>query len=646
MLIGRLAAVARTIRRRYRLALLGLLLVAVGVAAAVVDSWLAAGVTVLSLAAVAVAVREARRSRRAVRALTERVDRLERRARERQSAPEPQRLAAEIRNTRRMLAAWLYDRLVADSQVDDAVAGLPAALLDDVVLGLVDRGDLLDAYALATRTHTLRDLPVGTLRQLRQGLWQRGYVVKALDVAEVIAEFGATEADRRAHRQLDGELGFFAGPAIPQLPSPAGYSAVPGRILHIVGRALPHQSGYTIRTHNIARAQREIGLDPHVLTRTGGELGEADQVTRDELDGIPYHRLPYRRNGQPFDQWLRRYTERVAELVARLRPAVLHAASDFVNASVAVSIGRAFGIPVVYESRGFWEETWLSHQADRYGWDLDRLRARHGEPDLYRWRRAIEDQLRREADHVVTLADVMADRIEAGGVPRSRITVVPNAVAVADFPVVKRDAALAVQLGIPPSAVVVGYISSLVGYEGIDTLIAGYAEVRGRVPVPTRLLIVGDGPARAQLEEHAAALDVADEVIFTGEVPHRAVVDYYSLIDIFVVPRKPVAVAEMVIPLKPFEAFATGRAVVLSDVRALAGIADESGAASLFEAGNPSSLATVLSELILDPARRDRLAARGARWVREHRSWAGIADRYRAVYAGLGATSSSPAVSG
>jgi hypothetical protein len=61
------------------------------------------------------------------------------------------------------------------------------------------------------------------------------------------------------------------------------------------------------------------------------------------------------------------------------------------------------------------------------------------------------------------------------------------------------------------------------------------------------------------------------------------------LIDVFVVPRKPVEVCHLVTPLKPFEAFSTGRTVVLSDVRALARVARDSGAAELFSAGDAES---------------------------------------------------------
>jgi glycosyltransferase involved in cell wall biosynthesis len=98
------------------------------------------------------------------------------------------------------------------------------------------------------------------------------------------------------------------------------------------------------------------------------------------------------------------------------------------------------------------------------------------------------------------------------------------------------------------------------------------------------------------------------------------------------VPRRSADVCRLVTPLKPFEAFATGRALVLSDVEALREIAEDSGAALLFTAGDAGSLASVLTDLVDDPAKRQTLAWQGAQWVRKSRTWDANAEVYRQVY--------------
>ena len=126
-----------------------------------------------------------------------------------------------------------------------------------------------------------------------------------------------------------------------------------------------------------------------------------------------------------------------------------------------------------------------------------------------------------------------------------------------------RDAQLAERLGIGREDPVVGYVSSLNSYEGIRYLVEAAARLRDQVP-NLRVLVVGEGPDGDAIREtaHRLGLD-GSTLIMPGRVPHDAIVDYYSLIDVFVVPRTSQRVSQLVTPLKPYEAMALERAVVV-----------------------------------------------------------------------------------
>jgi glycosyltransferase involved in cell wall biosynthesis len=365
-----------------------------------------------------------------------------------------------------------------------------------------------------------------------------------------------------------------------------------------------------------------------MVTRAGYPVlqGVVDAARRDVVDGITYHRLAaddLARRG-PTDQ-IDATVARLAPLVTTHRPAVLHPTSPFDNARVALALRAATGLPNVYAVRGFLEEKWRA----RIGDGADRT-------ERYRRIRAIEGWCMREADRVVTLGDAMRADIIDRGVDPAHVVVIPNAVDPDAFAPRPADLTLRTALGVDTGDIVIGYVSSLVGYEGIDHLLSAIALLRARGR-RVRRLIVGDGVERAALQLQAAQLGVADIVHFAGRVPVADVQRWYAQIDVFVVPRTNDRVARAVTPLKPLEAMALERAVVTSDVPALRELIDPGVTGLVFEAEDPVSLADTVEPLLDDPGARARLGAAARAWVADGRTWRDNGARYRSLYAELGA---------
>jgi glycosyltransferase involved in cell wall biosynthesis len=419
---------------------------------------------------------------------------------------------------------------------------------------------------------------------------------------------------------------------IPELPG-AG-NRRPGTILHIVTDALPSTSaGYTIRTQEIAVAQRAAAgaprLDPHVVTRIGFPVtaGAIDGRRLVTVDGIPYHRLlPWVMPGRA-DTIAADGLKHAARLVTEVRPSVLHAASNYSNALIALALRDATRLPVVYEVRGFWEDTWLSRHSAGATSDL-----RHS--DRYVRSRALETHCMQAADLVVTLGEAMRDEIAGRGIDPASILIVPNGVSQEFLQPLPDPAALKSQLGIKDGEHVVGLVSSLVAHEGIGTLLAAVKILNDR-GVRTRALIVGDGPERGPLQRHAAQLGL--DAIFTGRVPMAKVRDYHAVLDVFVVPRTPDRVCQLVTPLKPVEAMASGLPVVVSGVRALGEIVQDKVTGLLFPPLDAEALADALQLLLGNPELRRELGANAKQWVARDRTWEHNAARYRDAYARLGA---------
>ena len=139
--------------------------------------------------------------------------------------------------------------------------------------------------------------------------------------------------------------------------------------------------------------------------------------------------------------------------------------------------------------------------------------------------------------------------------------------------------------------IVIGYIGSFVEYEGLDLLLEAASELKKELGAFFRILLVGDGSIYEKLWRMSRFLAIEDIVTFTGRVPYEQVDRYYSLIDVVALPRLGLRVCELVSPLKPFEAMATGKVLITSDVEALSEIVEDGVTGLLHRKDDSSHLA-------------------------------------------------------
>jgi glycosyltransferase involved in cell wall biosynthesis len=142
------------------------------------------------------------------------------------------------------------------------------------------------------------------------------------------------------------------------------------------------------------------------------------------------------------------------------------------------------------------------------------------------------------------------------------------------------------------------------------------------------LLIVGDGPARADLETHARAKGVAHRFTITGVVERDAVARHVAAFDVALQP----GITEYASPLKLFEYMYLGRAVVAPDMANIREIVTDGHDALLFDEHSPDAMNAAILRLAEDGALRTRLGAQARRTVDEKGlTWANNATRVVAL---------------
>ncbi len=462
------------------------------------------------------------------------------------------------------------------------------------------------------------------------------------------------------------------------------------RVLHVMSVSVPYANGYTYRARYIVDTQRDDDRYEAVSVVTSPFYPESDLPSEDEvIDGISYYRIPHPVD-RPRGQW--RLTDRICAwlyrcrkrwsapgarakaasadqpscarpagrsnvvrrsmkwfwraflrpmfhvledalllhifqrdltaLVSRLRPNILHAHSPYRCALPAEAVGRKCRIPCVYEVRGLWEESSVANG----DWTVKSLEYR-------RWR-AKDTRAMRRADVVICICRGLREVLIARGVSAERISVVPNAASPDMFcpdngqtPPVE-VACLRERLG----SMVLGYVGSLRPLEGVDELVRATVEVRRR-GYDASLLVVGDGVSRRNLQALAEELGLGDHAVFTGRVAHEAVPHYYSLISAFVISRPATRVTQAVTPLKPLEAMAMARPIVVSDLAALRELVQDEETGLLYPPGDHVALAEQCIRILDHPEEARQRVRKARQWLSDHRTWQHVMHRVPELYA-------------
>jgi PEP-CTERM/exosortase A-associated glycosyltransferase len=394
------------------------------------------------------------------------------------------------------------------------------------------------------------------------------------------------------------------------------------KILHVLDHSIPLHSGYTFRTLAILRQQRAFGWD--TVQVTSSKQG-ASERSYEDVDGFSFYRTLPKTGwawGLPLvNQWavVKGLEGRLAGIIAKERPDIVHAHSPSLNGIAAIRAARPLRVPVVYECRAFWEDAAADHGTSREG------------GARYRLTRAAETWVFRSADAVTCICEGLRDEIVGRQIGHARVTVIGNGVDTARFSYgAPRDPELVRQLGLEGAAVL-GFLGSFYAYEGIDLAIRAMPGILQKVP-KARLLLVGGGPQESLLRDLSLSLGLDREVVFVGRVPHDVVERYYGLVDLLVFPRYPMRLTELVTPLKPLEAMAQGKLVLASDVGGHRELIRHGTNGWLFPAGDAGAFCQAAVSILTDSASCQPQKEAARRYAEEERSWLRSVSNYRSAY--------------
>jgi glycosyltransferase involved in cell wall biosynthesis len=226
------------------------------------------------------------------------------------------------------------------------------------------------------------------------------------------------------------------------------------------------------------------------------------------------------------------------------------------------------------------------------------------------------------ADVVLAVSTALARHVRGLGVPAKNIHIIPNGVNPELFcsnarKSMNTDASITKDVAPRP---VLGFVGSLRPWHGVEVLPRLLSRLCRNYP-NVRMIIVGDGQLRGELEREFRKRKLIKMVHFTGALLHDEIPAWIRKFDIALAPYPKHDHDFYFSPLKLFEYMACGVAVVASDVGQITEVVRNGKTGLLYPAGNFIALASACEKLLVNSSLRASLGIAAAKEIGKRFTW-------------------------
>jgi glycosyltransferase involved in cell wall biosynthesis len=370
------------------------------------------------------------------------------------------------------------------------------------------------------------------------------------------------------------------------------------RLVYLADIRFPMERANGIQTVETCHALAREGVDVELVVRRTDE--RSDRACLEFFGLAPHERLRLRRLRTPLGR-VSYLAGALASMSRRVTDVIY--TRDLLVADLAVRLRRGHGVPVFYEAHTV-ASVFAEERAANYEDGAPPSRAKLSRLDTR------ERRVCTRANGVATITKALRDALKERYGTLAPTRVVPDGCRVPS------------ELPLPagrPAIPAVYYIGQLYPWKGVDVAIRAMQHVSR-----AELVVIGGLPPEPDLDRVrslAAELSLADRVHFLGFIPPAELDAERKKASLFVIPNlDSITARRFTSPLKLFEAMASGRPLVASDLPSFREVLAHETNALLVPAGDAESLAEAIERLLSDPALAERLAARAFEDVKAY-SW-------------------------
>lgn len=216
----------------------------------------------------------------------------------------------------------------------------------------------------------------------------------------------------------------------------------------------------------------------------------------------------------------------------------------------------------------------------------------------WKFKKTISRIVLNSADAVIALTNHMKGMLQKSC--SKNISIIPNSLNVEKFRLASKGVNQE-RLRIEKEDGIVLFVGTLNPVKGVKYLIEAFKEINLNVP-KTRLLLVGDGPERRNLEDIVNDNGLQEKINFIGRVGNDDVPKYMSIADVFVLPSLSESFG-----MVNLEAMACGLPIVATRVDGVPEVVKDGENGFLVEPGNPGQIAAKVIFLLKNDEAREKM---------------------------------------
>jgi len=277
----------------------------------------------------------------------------------------------------------------------------------------------------------------------------------------------------------------------------------------------PQVSGVVTSTFILKNELIKLGHSVTIITVAHPDVEEEEGIMR--LPSIPFFLLPSQRVGMI-------YSRKIMLKIKKLDLDIIHTQTEFSIGIFGRIVAKKLDIPVVHTYHTMYED--YIHYVSR-GIMLK---------PASQFAKKVSKLYCRDCSAIIVPTLKVKDALQEYGLLR-HIDIIPTGVDIEPFRRSNYNEDLIQDekksFGIDENEPVVLFIGRLAKEKSVDIIINSMKELIVKIP-NCKLMVVGDGPERENLEALVTELDIEKSVVFTGEKPWAEIGRYYQMGDVFV----------------------------------------------------------------------------------------------------------------